>query len=243
MTVSLEYEIVRPGSAPVGAPEYSWEEVVIGITEVEPLVGFRVKCRPIEPSGPQGPQYPSWELVSQTITISKPDCGPQVYGGTEGEYLGAQWSEGGIDDETGYFYTEVFDQSHFYYLPAFSGDSQENFTGEIEAKNGFPEGPYDPENDIYPMDAITRYSPDQRPSVVITYTVDTEYIVHYLDILGVQGEQGIQGIQGIQGPQEPPIILTDSITIYHEVRQPDNNWGEQLKALLHRTYFFHGHYH
>ena len=225
MTIELEYEIVREGDAPVSPPEYSWEGVVIGIDDVEPLVGFRVKSRPVDTEGPQGSQYPDWELLNQTITISKPNCGPQSYGGTEGLYGAEEWAEGGIDDETGYIYTEVFDQTYFYYLPPFSGDTQENFTGELEAAQGFPQEPYDPENGVYPMDVITRYLPDQRPSVVITYTVDTEYCI------------------GSQGPQGPEDILTDSITIHHEVSQPVYNWGAQLLALQQKTYFFNGVYH
>lgn len=225
MTMELEYEIVREGLAPVSPPEYSWEGVVIGIDGVEPLVGFRVKSRPVDPEGPQGSQYPEWELISQTITISKPNCGPQTYGGQEGLYGAEEWSEGGIDDDTGYIYTEVFDQTYFYYLPPFSGDTQDNFSGELEAAQGFPQEPYDPENGVYPMDAITRYLPDQRPSVVITYTVNTEYSI------------------GSQGPQGPQDILTDSVTIYHEVSQPVYNWGAQLLALQQKTYFYNSIYH
>lgn len=225
MSVELEYEIVPEGTAPVSPPEYSWEGVVIGITEVTPLSGFRVRTRAVNNSGPQGPQYPEWELIDQTITISLPDCGVQVYGAPIDQYGGSQWAEGGIVDETGYIYTKVFDQTFFFYLPPFSGDSQDNFTGEIEATSGFPEEPYEPENDVYPMDAVTRFLPDQRPSVVVTYTVDTEYCI------------------GSQGPQGPEDVLTDSITIHHEVTQPVFDWGAQLLALQQKTYFFNSIYH
>lgn len=225
MAIELEYEIVREGTAPVSPPEYSWEGVVIGIDGVNPLVGFRVKTRAVDPEGPQGSQYPEWELLDQTITISKPNCGPQAYGGPQSQYDAGDWAEGGIDDDTGYIYTEVFDQTYFYYLPPFSGDNQDNFTGEVEASQGFPQTPYDPANGVYPMDAITRYLPDQRSSVIITYTVDTEYCI------------------GSQGPQGPQDVLTDSITIYHEVSQPVYNWGLQLLALQQKTYFYNGIYH
>jgi hypothetical protein len=226
MSIDLEYEIVRDGTSP---EDFSWEGVVIGISDIEPLVGFRVRSRvrEIGPQGPQGPQilYPDWELISQTITISKPNCGPQTFGGTSAEYDGGDWAEGGIDDDSGYIYTEVFDQTFFYYLPPFSGSTQDEFTGEVEAITGFPDEPYDPANNIYPMDAITRYLPDQRPSVIITYTVNTEYAI------------------GHSGPQGPQDILTDTITIYHEVSQPVFNWGLQLLALQQKTFFFNGIYH
>lgn len=230
MSIQLEYEIVKEGTAPVSPPEYSWEGVVIGIDDVEPLIGFRVKTRPFEitPGIGENPPtitHPEWELIHQTITISKPNCGPQTFGGSITQYEGGEWTEGGIVDDTGYIYTEVFDQTSFYYLPPFSGDNQKNFTGEVEAAQGFPNEPYDPENGVYPMDAITRYLPDQRPSVVITYTVNTEYCI------------------GSEGPQGPQDILTDTITIYHEVSQPVYNWGAQLLALQQKTYFYNGVYH
>lgn len=225
MSVELEYEILREGDAPVSPPEYSWEGVVIGIESVEPLTGFRVRTRAVDNSGPQGPQYPEWELVNQTITISLPECGTEVFGGEPNEYEGGDWAEGGIVDDTGYIYTEVFDQTAFFYLPPFSGDTQDNFSGELEATQGFPQEPFDPDNDVYPMDAITRFLPDQRQSVIITYTVDTEYAL------------------GHSGPQGPQDILTDTITIYHEVSQPVYNWGAQLLALQQKTYFYNSIYH
>lgn len=224
--MELEYEIVRPGLAPVSPPEYSWEEVVIGVNSVTPLSGFRVRTRVVEGSqgeqGPQGAQYPSWELIDQSITISIPECGVQTYGGIGAQYGAGEWAEGGIVDGTGYIYLEVFDQTHFYYLPPFSGDNQDNFVGEVEATQGFPQEPYDPANNVYPMDAVTRYLPDQRPSVIVTFTVDTEYAI------------------GSQGPQG---ILTDSATIYHEVSQPVHDWAAQLLALQQRTFFYNSIYH
>ena len=234
MTIELEYEILRPGLEPVSPPEYSWEEVVIGIRTVEPLIGYKVRVRPVDPLGTPGFQYPAWELIEQTITVSKPDCGVQVYGGVEGEYLGAQWSEGGIDDDSGYVYTETFDHCGFYYLPAFSGDKQTNFTGEISATDGFPEEPYDPENDIYPMDAVTRFLPDDRQSLVITYTVETKYSVLYA---------GPQWFIGYQGPIGPQYVFEDTITIHQVVKQPSHNWGADLHSLIQKTYFHAGIYH
>ncbi|AEC53004.1 hypothetical protein SCRM01_057c [Synechococcus phage S-CRM01] len=222
MSVELEYEIVREGTGP---EDYIWEGVVIGISGVEPLAGFRVRTRAVEDIGPQGPQYPAWELLNQTITISKPNAGPQTFGAPGAQYGGGEWAEGGIEDDSGYIYTEVFDQTFFYYLPPFSGANEDEFTGEVEAINGFPDEPYDPANGVYPMDTITRYLPDQRSSVIITYTVETEYVI------------------GHSGPQGSQDILTDTITIYHEVSQPVFNWGLQLLALQQKTYFFNGIYH
>lgn len=234
MTLKLEYQIIKEGADPVVPPEYSWEDVVIGITSPEPLIGFKVLMRVVneeleDPEPPEGPftiiSYPNWTLVEQEITISLPDCGAITYTAELGEYLGGAFAEAGIDEDSGYIYLEVFDLTNFYYLPAFSGENRDAFSGEIEATSGFPQEPYEPEEGIYPMDTVTKFSPDSRTSVLIQYTINTKWAL-------------------TTGLEINPInVVEDEIIIYQTVNQPNNNWAAQLQALLERCYFTHGIYH
>lgn len=213
--MALEYIVTPPGTDPT---EYSWEEVVIGINSPRPLNGFRVFARYFL-LDVDGITYPDWELLDQTITISIPDCGVLTFGGEPRQYLPGEYSEGGIVDGSGYIYMETFTRSEFWFLRAYSGSTQDEFPGEEEAINGFPDEPYDPDNNVYPMDAVTRFSPDDRPEIVVEYQVTTSY-------------------RTILGATE-----TETISIFQTVRQPNNNWAAQLKALMERTYFYHSIYH
>lgn len=237
--MALEYSILREdGSSLGGPPSFSWEDTVIGLPNVAPLTGFRILCRPFEPPiGPQDPiLYPQWRILNQTLISSNPTCGTIPFSNAQEDFNSEEYAEAGITDGSGYIYVRTFDQTRFSYLPAFSGGTQDTFTGEVEATNGFPETPYDPDNDIYPMDAITKFAPDQRPSVNITYTLTTQYTLIFGGI--PSGPQGpiVGGI-----PIGEPI--TEIATISQTVLQPSFNWAGILFALQDRTYFEHGIYH
>ena len=217
--MTLEHIVTPPGTDPVDPPEYSWEEVVVGINGVDPLSGFRFSSRAYVETPPGPRVYVPWTLIEQTVTPSLPDMGTELFTAPPGDYSSAVPAEGGIVDGTGYTYTRVFTKADFWYLPAFSGGYRDGFTGEIEAEDGnFPDEPYDPDNNIYPLDAVTRFHPDDRESVVVSYEVTTRYIM-----TGVE--------------------LTDTMTIYQEVRQPNNNWGALLRSLIRKTYFANKIYH
>jgi hypothetical protein len=237
--MELEY-LIEKEEDPVMAvpPAYSWEDTVIGTTTVLPLSGYRIKCRAFEPpSGSQDPiTYPQWRILSQTLTSSKPASGAITFTNIQEDLDSGEYAEAGIQDGSGYIYVRVFDLTRFFYLPAFSGENQDNFTGEIEAITGFPQTPYDPDNDVYPMDAITKFAPDERPSVTITYTLTTEYI--QLSGGTSIGDQGaIEGATEVGDPQ------TDTVTITQTIFQPSFNWASVLFALQSRTYFANGIYH
>lgn len=239
-----EHELGNSGNT--DGETYAWKEVNIGMPDPSPLNGFYVKMRPKYnlSTGPQaGPQYvwPSWEITSQKIEISKPDCGTKVYASKPKGYQGGLFYPGpfsdpaGIVDGSGYVYVRTFDQTEFYYLEAFSGDGViKPFTGEIRVTDNFPYEPYDPDKNIYPMDAITRFKPDERETVTITYTVETKFKIK--DII-------------LPPPIIPPplaLITTGvhTISITQVVRQEHHNdWRPQLNALMERTFFYHGIYH
>lgn len=237
--MELEYLIEREDGASLAVPPaFSWEDTVIGISGIAPLTGFRIKCRPFEPPvGPQDPiTYPQWRLISQTITSSKPTCGTIPFSNSTEDLDSAEYAEAGITDGSGYIYVRTFDQTRFFYLPAFSGENQDTFTGELEATSGFPENPYDPGNGVYPMDAVTKFAPDQRPSVNITYTLTTEYIM-------LTGGDPIGDSGNIENGTEVGDSETDTVTISQTVLQPSFNWAAILFALQAKTYFGNGIYH
>jgi hypothetical protein len=222
--------------------EFSWQSVEIGLPEPTPLNGYSIAMRPKYDLGviTIGSQFvwPSWEITKQTISISTADCGTQGYVSAPKKYIGGPqgipgpYSDpAGIVNGTGYIYVKTFDETEFFYLPAFSGDGvKEDFTGEIEVEKDFPYEPYNPDKHIYPMDTITRFRPDERESVTITYTIKTDY-----KISAAVGPQGIGG---------PAVSGTLTNTMTQVVTQEHHkDWGPQLEALLDRCYFTAGIYH
>ena len=86
------------------------------------------------------------------------------------------------------------------------------------------------------MDAVTKFAPDERPSVNITYTLTTEYIK--LSGGTPIGDQGL-----IEGATEVGDSITETATISQTVLQPSFNWAAILFALQAKTYFGNGIYH
>lgn len=247
------------GPAPEIGESFEWQSVEIGFETVKPLNGFTVSMRPkfeiasvtppipvIERAAGETPTptytWPDWEITSQEITISKPKAGPKVYAsapkGYQGGFLnapGVYSDPAGIVNGTGYQYLEVFDDSEFSFLEAHSGQTREEFRGGISISTtggNFPRTPYNPNANppVYPMDTVTSFSPDERESVTIRYTIKTKYKTS--PTLGPQGILGQSGEHIIQ--------------INHVVTQPHHNsnfWSEGLKAVLQRCYFTHHIYH
>ena len=117
---------------------------------------------------------------------------------------------------SGYIYSLVFDRSDFRYVQRMSGGTQGTYQGEVSitATGWFPESPLDRDRDIYPMDTITKFKPDNREFVSINYTATLT-----------------------------TSIATGSATIIQDVYQPTSNWGGLMNQLLDITYFKNGIYH
>lgn len=231
-----DYIISKEGDGELDPPEFSWETTVIGLESVNKLRGFSFQMRPYLKDINEVITYLQWTIRSQSITSSIKDSGVKTYTSTSNKLYLNYCDKGGIVDNTGYSYPKVFDQSKFFYLPAFSGGTKDTFKGEVEATSGFPSEPYDPDKKIYPIDTVTKFSPDEREEVTVSYRITTKYVVNGISI-GPQG--GI--LPGL--PTDPSQALTHTMTIYQIVKQPNNNWGDQLKGLLQRSYFFHRIYH
>lgn len=247
-TIIWEHSIgnTANGPAPEVGTSFEWETVEVGFGNVRPLNGFTISMRPKyegPQSTPSAPEYfwPSWRINSQQVTISKPKAGTKVYASAPKGYQGYFTSPGvysdpaGIINGTGYQYLQVFDQSEFTFLEAFSGQTDSDFKGPISISTtggNFPMEPYRPDEDppIYPMDAIVSFAPDERESVTITYTIRTNYTISatlgYPGILEESGEHIIQ--------------------IQHIVTQPSfesNHWAKKLREVLNRCFFTHHIYH
>jgi hypothetical protein len=231
-----EYIIYKEGDGELDPPDFSWETTVIGLGSTNKLNGFAFQMRPYTEDINGVITYLQWKINSQTIVSSIKDSGVKTYTSTINKLYLSYCDKGGIVDDTGYIYPKVFDQSRFFYLPALSGGTKETFKGEVEATSGFPTEPYDPKKDIYPIDTVTKFSPDEREEVTVSYKITTKYIVSGIT-LGPQG--GV--LPGL--PIQPSPELTHEMTIYQVVKQPSNNWGDQLKGLLARSYFSNGIYH
>lgn len=117
---------------------------------------------------------------------------------------------------SGYIYSLVFDRSDFRYVPRMSGGTQGTYQGEVNlnAVGWFPQTPLDRDRDIYPMDTITKFKPDNREFVSINYTATLT-----------------------------TSVITGSASIIQDVYQPTSNWGSLMNELLDMTYFKNGIYH
>jgi hypothetical protein len=117
---------------------------------------------------------------------------------------------------SGYIYPLVFDRCNFKYVPRMSGGTQDTYGGEIDIiqTGWFPQQPYDADNNIYPMDSVTKFRPDDREFRTITYTVSLT-----------------------------TSIASGIATVMQDVYQPTYNWGQLLTQLLETCYFTNGIYH
>lgn len=117
---------------------------------------------------------------------------------------------------SGYIYSLVFDRSDFRYVTRLSGSTQDTYQGEvsIDAVGWFPFEPMDEERNIYPMDSITKFKPDDREFVTITYTATLT-----------------------------TSLITGTATVIQDVYQPTSNWAGLMNDLLQTCYFTHGIYH
>ena len=242
-TTGLEYVISPDGTAALGTHEgsqtpYSWSSTNISYASCVSLSGFRIYTRyrtvtPVvtPPTGTPGQPgylpggttytvgYPSWELVSQSLTCtSHADASPGnpfqqdnpyftsdpgIYGPYESP------ATSGLVDGTCYDYFKVFDQSRSGYLEAngpFDSTPIEN--------EAIPTTPYNPPTE-YPIDALTKFVPDTRESVSVTYKLDTVY-----ELLGIE--------------------YTDTINVTHVVTQSTDDWSAQVQSLRSRSYFYNG---
>ena len=209
---------INNGSATEEDTEFNWDTVEIGYNAFgdnnEPLNGYNMKGRLyqgiVDINGNISViQYLDKEPVSYSIEIDHPEnYGVELYFNTDGV---------GIVDGSTYDYIMVFDQTDFAYLPFNSGNTKEDFIGELKIKNKFPLEPEYPNTKdpmgraapIYPMDMVTRFAPDPRESVTLTYKVK-----------GVSNKYN---------------IINSDITITHIVTQEVGDYGKQLKELMSHT--------
>lgn len=117
---------------------------------------------------------------------------------------------------SGYIYSLVFDQCSLRYVPRLSPGTQQRYTGDVDVvSNGwFPTEPLDRDRNIYPMDSVTHCVPDPRDVVKVTYTVTMV-----------------------------TSLASMTISIYHDVYQPDMDWHSVINGLLANCYFTNGIYH
>lgn len=246
MNEDLDF-IARVFNNDPGQDTVKWPDIDIGsgggdinyqFVEIAPRLTF------VEETEPGGPQYvwPSWTIYDQEIKVSPSDAGPQdnmfvtdtsngptFYqtpdpGPTDqpGNREAAWGGRAGVDGGE-YKYGTIL-SGDFAYLPAFSGNTRDTFSGEISGP--FPDKPYDPDNDIYPMDTITRFVPDEIQERTITYTITTWYRLYEFEPdLGPEGS------------------VTTTVTQKLTTDDDENDFSELLEESLKKTYYYHGIYH
>jgi hypothetical protein len=238
-TTGLEYVMVPDGTAALGSHEgsqtpYSWASTNISWASCVQLSGFRILTRYRTAVGvPATPpatgtsysvSYPAWNLVSQTLTCtSHGDPTPGNPFQQDSPYFtapaGAYGSYGnpatsGIVDGSCYDYFKVFDQSASGYLPALGG-----YNSEPIENSYIPTTPYDEDADppLYPIDALTKFIPDTREFISVSYQLTTVY--------NTGGSNS-----------------TETMYFAHTVTQNTNDWSAQVQSLVERCYFTNGIY-
>ncbi len=238
--MALEY-LVSQGGTDSTPPDtwsvspYFWNNTPIGYDPPNPLNGFSIGARYYIIVSNTDPQtgvttetrsYPSWKLISQTLVVVSPDpdvffnpTGNELFTATPGNYV-TSYATAGIKNGSGYSYPLVFDQTEYLYLerdyipPA----APPPVDGSVSADPFFPQQPYDPANGIYPTSAITKFSPDPRESVTVTYELTTLYNTGF-------GSS-----------------ISESINITQVVTQSINNWTSIARAEINKTAYKNGLY-
>jgi len=214
--------------APGSQPPYEWDSVQFS-GNADPIVlnGYRIflKYRVVtyQPGNPGLPgdigdnytyEYPPWELRSQKLELlnrpkdtvfSTPDS-EALFVADPGDYGSAV---AGIKNGSEYGYPGVFDKTKTAYIERLQPYTSTPVDGVV------PVEPYDEDRGIYPIDTLTEYSPDTRPSVTLRYKLTTDYEVY--------NRKG-----------------SESVEILHTVYQRINNWGGVVTRIVDRAYFTHG---
>jgi len=219
---------------------YTWGSSNIGWELCVPITGYRVEARykVVTPTTtpavglPGSPTYvpatttytigyPSWELISQELTCTSHPVGdtgnpfqqeqpyliatPGIYGPETNPAVA------GFIDGSCYDYFKVFDQSESAYLERLGP-----YDSTPIENDRIPTEPYDAISEIYPIDAVTKFIPDMRESVTVTYSLTTSYKTATTEV-------------------------TDTISISHTVTQNVFDWSAQVQSLRSRSHFYNGH--
>lgn len=218
--MTLQY-LITPDYDPDSSISSKWADTTIGFTTPVSLTGHTIGVRYREGDEVDGYTYPTWYLISQTLTPNSPHNSPNPYTtelGTElytvpsGTYIGT-FQNAGITDGTAYSYVKVFDQTQASYIPRLSSFDSVPIDGQI-----VPIEPYNPPTE-YPIDALTRFNPDTRSFVTISYTLTTTW-------------------SSLSPTDSSPTV--SSITLSQDVYQSTNNWSSVVQQYVDRTHFKHG---
>lgn len=241
-TTGMEYTMVPDGNIlgltyPGSDLPYTWGSTNISWASCVPITGYQILARfrvvtPVTtpPTGTPGQpgydpggtsysvSYPAWELVSQELTCTThADSSPgNPFQQDNGLFVADPGVYGtaiaGIVDGTCYDYFKVFDESASGYIEPLSP-----YTSEPVEDESIPTTPYDPSANppLYPIDALTKFVPDTRESVVVGYSLSTTYNLGSGDI-------------------------TDVVSVFHTVTQTTDDWSAQVQSLVDRSYYANG---
>lgn len=120
-------------------------------------------------------------------------------------------------EDSGYIYSLAFDQSDFEFYTMNSGNSDGKFKNTFtnsafkttpvyeNVMDGF--GKHAP---IYPMDAISKFIPDEREEIFVKYSVSLEATVDGNEV----------------------VLENGNISIVHSISQDDGNYNDKFRQLL-----------
>jgi hypothetical protein len=207
---------------------FKWDSVECGYyvfdKPKDPLIGFYITGRAFKGTQDDLGNVVVVEYLENPVKFTISNGHPRDYG----VELFTDTTKCGIVDGSEYDYMEVFDQTDFEYLPMNSGNTTDTFTGPVKVDKEWPLEPMYPDvkdplgkaAPIFPMDIITRFVPDPRLSVTITYNITGT-------ILPIKNET-------------PPVALNPDVTLKHVVVQAETDYKKQLDMLSTYTMYANG---
>ena len=177
--------------------------------------------------------YPEWHLVSQTLTCTSHATdtpGNPFETNLGNEYLLAPNavygplttapSSSGITDGKKYDYFKVFDRTQIDHIAALSA-----YNAVPIENQKVPTVPYAPSATPpeYPIDTVTAFVPDERESVVVSYSLTT--------VWNLNVDSGDANYNDAD--------FTDTITFTQTVNQNVGDWKGILKQMISRSYYTH----
>jgi len=177
--------------------------------------------------------YPEWHLVSQTLTCTSHATetpGNPFETNLGNEYLLAPNavygplttapSSSGITDGKKYDYFKVFDQTQIDHIAALSAYNAPPLDNQKVPTSPYAPSATPPE---YPIDTVTSFVPDERESVVVSYSLTT--------VWNLNVDSGDANYNDAD--------FTDTITFTQTVNQNVGDWKGILKQMINRSYYNH----
>lgn len=216
-----------------------------------PLNGYRIKFRyyeeweetistpnpdpnlPPDQETTTGRDYPSFRLNDTLLEVVDPqppifdeEDGTELFQADKKIYNINEFAVCGIVDGTLYDALRVFDDNNYAYIPRLTKPTLRDF-GDLPdytvETNNPPRTPLDETVDppLYPVDCFSKFDITTADPVPVLYDLSNK----------------ITPVGGIMN-----LVIQETITVTHKVRQPREGWGYIVKEGVDNSYYTKGYY-